>query len=409
MDAAGGDVGGDQRGDVAVAELVEHPVALRLGLAAVQGGGLHAVGEQVVHQAVGAVLGVDEHDHPAVAGGDVRDGGVLVEVLHLQHMVLHRADRSGGRVHRVRHRVLEEAPHQPVNVAVQGRREQHRLTALGHLLQQLGDLRQEAHVGHLVGLVEHRDADPVQLAVAALDQVLEPAGSGDDDLRTPVQRLRLPADRHPADDRGHPQPHRVGERRQRLGHLLRQLPGGHQHQRQRAARFGLLPGGPGQQREAERDGLAGAGTAPSEDVPAGQRVRQRGGLDRERGGDALAGQHREQCLRHLQLVERLDGRQRRGGAHRHRELPLQGGALAGATTGGPVAVEGTAAGAGSVGAAGAGGGRGAGVGVLVRGATGAVHVKPSWGGTSRGDSAARGAGRRPCGNGPKAWGAGRGR
>ena len=41
---------------------------------------------------------------------------------------------------------------------------------------------QEAEVGHVVGLVEHGDLDVVEVAVALADQVLEPAGAGDDDV-----------------------------------------------------------------------------------------------------------------------------------------------------------------------------------------------------------------------------------
>ena len=43
-------------------------------------------------------------------------------------------------------------------------------------------------------------------------------------------------------------------------------------------------GEPGDQREAEGEGLAGAGAAAAEHVPAGQAVGQRGDLDRERRG-----------------------------------------------------------------------------------------------------------------------------
>ena len=41
---------------------------------------------------------------------------------------------------------------------------------------------QEAEVGHVVGLVEDGDLDVVEGAVTLADQVLEPAGAGDDDV-----------------------------------------------------------------------------------------------------------------------------------------------------------------------------------------------------------------------------------
>jgi hypothetical protein len=55
---------------------------------------------------------------------------------------------------------------------------------------------QEPEVGHVVGLVEDGDLDVVERAVALTDQVLEPAGTGHDDVDTAAQGvdLRLLAD-----------------------------------------------------------------------------------------------------------------------------------------------------------------------------------------------------------------------
>ncbi len=100
------------------------------------------------------------------------------------------------------HGVREEHLHEPVDVLVERGRDS-RSTARLDLLEQRGDLRHEAHVGHLVGLVEDRDRDLVEDAVAALDEVLEPPGGGHEHLGAAPQRAGLPADRHPADGRGH--------------------------------------------------------------------------------------------------------------------------------------------------------------------------------------------------------------
>ena len=123
-----------------------------------------------------------------------------------------------------------------------------------HLVEQRGDLRHEAHVGHLVGLVQDGDVDLVQPAVAAVDEVLEPAGRRDDDLGAAAQRAGLPADRHAADDGGQPQLHGAGVRGERVGHLLGQLAGGDEDQGQRLAGLGALSGGTGQQRRGRRRG-----------------------------------------------------------------------------------------------------------------------------------------------------------
>lgn len=103
------------------------------------------------------------------------------------------------------HRVGQVAADQQVDVAVQSGGEQHPLAPGAHLVEQVGDLRHEAHVGHLVGLVQHGDADLVQAAVAALNEIPEPSRGRDDDLGTSAQRIGLLADRHTADDGGQPQ------------------------------------------------------------------------------------------------------------------------------------------------------------------------------------------------------------
>ena len=73
--------------------------------------------------------------------------------------------------------------------------------------------------------------------------------------------------------------------------LAGQLPGGHQDQAARAAGAGVPVGQPGGQRDREPERLAGPGPAAAQDVPPGQRIRQRGRLDRERDGDPGLGQH----------------------------------------------------------------------------------------------------------------------
>jgi hypothetical protein len=210
-----------------------------------------------------------------------------------------------------------------VDVAVQGGREQHPLPVRAHLVEQRGDLRQETHVGHLVGLVEDRHGDVVQPAVAPVDEVLEPARRRDEQFRPGPQRTGLPADGHPADHRRRPQPHRVGVRRQRVGDLLGQLTGGHQDQRERPAGLGAAARRAGQHREAESEGLSGAGTAAAEHVTAGQGVRQGRRLDRERRGHTLLLQGGQQRRRQFQTGERLHGGQRRCGRRGHPELTLR--------------------------------------------------------------------------------------
>src|SRR5690606_36671638 len=62
----------------------------------------------------------------------------------------------------------------------------------------------------------------------------------------------------------------------------------------------------GDEREGEGECLTRAGAATTEDVPAAERVRQRGRLDGEGGGDAGVGQVTDDGVR---KVERSEGGQ----------------------------------------------------------------------------------------------------
>ena len=137
---------------------------------------------------------------------------------------------------------MEVAADQLVDVAVERGGEEHPLAVGAHLVERFGDLRQEPQVAHLVGLVEHGDPYPSQAAGVALDQVVQASGGGDDHLGSLAQRGGLAADRHAADDRGHPQSQCLGVRRQRLGDLLGQLPGRHEDQSVGLLRFRAPPG-----------------------------------------------------------------------------------------------------------------------------------------------------------------------
>ena len=86
------------------------------------------------------------------------------------------------------------------------------------------DGRPEAHVEHAVGLVEDEDADLLQRDDLAVDQVLEPARGGDEDVGT-AGGLGLRAEADAAVDGGDPQAAGVGDVAQLVDDLGRQLAG----------------------------------------------------------------------------------------------------------------------------------------------------------------------------------------
>ena len=147
---------------------------------------------------------------------------------------------------------------------------------------------------------------PVEVAVALLDQVLEPAGAGHDDVDARRRRWTCGLLADAAEDRcGVVRPAACGERRQRRVDLVDELAGRREDEGARAApvRRTAGRGEAGHQREQERVRLAGAGAAAAEDVAARERVGQGGGLDGSGGRDAARGEHGDEVGGHAEVGE----------------------------------------------------------------------------------------------------------
>ena len=84
VEAAGGDVGGDQDVELAGLELVDRALALGLGDVAVDRGGGEPPGAQLLGERLGLVLGPDEDDHPLEVL-DLEDPGEGVDLLRVGH------------------------------------------------------------------------------------------------------------------------------------------------------------------------------------------------------------------------------------------------------------------------------------------------------------------------------------
>ena len=114
-----------------------------------------------------------------------------------------------------------------------------------------------------------------------LDQVLEAAGAGEHDVDALAERLHLRVLADAAEDGAGAQAVHRGERRQRGVDLGDQLAGRGEDQGTRALRRTTGAGRvqPGDERQQERERLAGAGAAAAEDVAPAEGVRQRRGLD----------------------------------------------------------------------------------------------------------------------------------
>ena len=195
----------------------------------------------------------------------------------------------------VARRVALVALHEPVDRAVERGREQQRLAVRRRAVEQLLHRGQEAHVGHAVGLVDDDHLDLVEVDLAALDEVGEAAGAGDEDVDAAPERLELRAEPGAAVDRGDAELAAATEPLELTAHLRGELAGRDEHEAARTLRAGLAD--TRDERDAERDGLARTGRGATTEVAAGEAVGHGHGLDVERvdqaaraeGADELGG------------------------------------------------------------------------------------------------------------------------
>ena len=101
-----------------------------------------------------------------------------------------------GRSHLEPARVAGVCTRQVAHLTVERRREEHRLACTGKPANDRVDLRLEAHVEHPVRFVEDEDLGLLERDKAAIDQILQAAGRGDEDLGA-LRLLRLACDGAP--------------------------------------------------------------------------------------------------------------------------------------------------------------------------------------------------------------------
>jgi hypothetical protein len=159
-----------------------------------------------------------------------------------------------------------------------------RLALLRQLLQDALDRRQEAHVEHAVGFVEHQVAHTGQRHRVLLHQVHQAAGRGDQHINPARRRGDLRALADAAVDRGAAEPEFIAIALHAGQHLGGELTRRHQHQGAHAlghhALAVLLEHL--QDRQGEAGGLAGAGLRAGHQIVAGEHFGDGLHLDRRR-------------------------------------------------------------------------------------------------------------------------------
>ena len=182
----------------------------------------------------------------------------------------------------VPHRLVREPLGQASHLAVERGGEQHGLAIGAEHLEDALHVREEPHVEHAVGLVQHADPHTVEAEQSTRHQIEQAPGRGDHDVRS-ARALRLRADRDAAVDGRDVQMTDVGDRTEVLGHLARELSGRREDQGRRAPAARRQPFDDG---DGERERLARPRPRACEHVATGDRVTKDQLLDRERSGDA---------------------------------------------------------------------------------------------------------------------------
>ena len=168
------------------------------------------------------------------------------------------------------------------------------------------DVADEAHVEHAIGFVEHEEGDVAELHVAALDQVEQTAGRGDQDVDAARQRLDLAAVAQTTDDGAQAQAEAAAVGVEAARDLHGKLTGRRQHERTRALRLGALAGSGKQLQDGQREGrrLAGAGLGDAQHVAALEQRRNGACLDRRGGGVLGSVQGTQQRLGQAEIRKR---------------------------------------------------------------------------------------------------------
>ena len=312
VNAAAGHVGGDQHTDFALAEAFEHLDALVLRHVARHLRGADAVAGQALLDAADFVLAVgeDHHPGPVVLGDQVVQQLVLVAAGHGIDVLL---DGVAGDVFRFDlddRRIDCPLLGQVHHIVGEGGGEQQGLPLALHrgLADDLAHLRDEAHVEHAVSFVEHHDLDHVQVHFAALVEVQQTPGGGDQNVAVArFQLLELLVEVHAADKAHDVELGVFGQGQGVVGDLHHQLTGWSDDQRARLAHVALFGRRRGEQLgdggNQERGGLAGAGLGAADGVLAAQGMTEHLGLNRCAVGKAQVVDGMHQLGGQIEVVE----------------------------------------------------------------------------------------------------------
>jgi hypothetical protein len=285
VEAAGGDVGGDEHFEAAFLEGADGVLALVLFDVAVEGFGGAATGEEGVAEFVGFPLGAAEEDgFFRFLGINDADNGVEAFLLvdHVEGLfdvgvggvVLDEVDGDGG---------FENVVGEFADWGGHGGGEEEGLAFLGEVGEDFLDVFEEAHVEHFVGFIKDDHGRGKVAEALGFEEVEQAAGGGDDDVGAAVDEFDLAGGGLAAVDGDGADFGEAAEAEEFVGDLAGEFAGGGDDEN-----FdGVVVFEHGHGGQAEGGGLAGAGAGLGDEVFAGEDDGDGGGLDG--GGGFVAG------------------------------------------------------------------------------------------------------------------------
>ncbi len=296
VEAAGGDIRRHEDVELARPELLDCAFPLDLGDVAADRHGGVAARPQLLGERLRLVLGADEDDH-SLEVLHLEDARERVDLLRIRHhqVPLARVRRSRGLVlDRDLFGVVQVLLGDPADLCGHRGREERDLFIVRGVGEDRLDVFGEAHLEHLVGLVEHEVLELGEVERALLEVIHDAAGRADHDMYAAAQCRKLHAVALAAVDRKDVHAPDVGcvllERLadlqgefagrgedERLGHLLRRVQ-------------------PRQDRQGECGRLAGTGLGEADDIAPGEQQGDRRGLDGRRGLVADILERFERCV-----------------------------------------------------------------------------------------------------------------
>ena len=294
VDAPGGDVGCHTNPRPAVAQRLQSIIALALAvLTRERDGGKPAFDQR----------GVQVPDIVAGCAEQHRSFG-LVEAQQVDHRMLDLGrsdcDRLIGNIavtailadSRDPQRIALVPPGERDDRLGHGRRKQQRAAGRRHRVEDFLEVFAEAHVEHLIRLVEHDGAHFGEVERAAFKVIAQPPRRADHDVRAMVQRAAFLAGVHAPDAADDPGAGLGIEPGQLAADLQGEFAGRRDHQRKwsrslRQLVFGQQFVSDG---EAESDGLARSGLRRNHQIAATRARLKHLGLDRGQRGIAMRGE-----------------------------------------------------------------------------------------------------------------------